>query len=99
MIDSDEIFAHFTDPLLADTDGDGLWDGYEVVRGWNPLDSSDPGPDNDADGDGLTNGDEITRGTNPMDPDTRCPQFFLKPSTVFFPLVKTVMTPFSTVIS
>ena len=30
-----------TDPAVADTDGDGRSDGYEVSRGKNPLDPAD----------------------------------------------------------
>ncbi len=31
-----------TDRLRADTDGDGIDDGLEILRGWNPLDPNDP---------------------------------------------------------
>ncbi|MFV2005263.1 MAG: hypothetical protein ACC650_08640, partial [Gammaproteobacteria bacterium] len=54
-----------TDPLLADTDSDGLNDGDEVnTYLTNPL-------SNDTDGDGLTDGDEVnTYLTNPLSNDT-----------------------------
>ncbi|HED33212.1 MAG TPA: hypothetical protein ENJ08_03200 [Gammaproteobacteria bacterium] len=50
-----------TDPLLADTDSDGLIDGEEVnIYATNPLIS-------DTDGDGLTDGEEINiYNTNPL---------------------------------
>ena len=48
-----------TNPLLPDTDGDGLTDGAEVnTYGTNPLLV-------DTDGDGLSDGVEISYGTNP----------------------------------
>jgi hypothetical protein len=34
---NDEIKNFKTNPLKADTDGDGKKDGYEVRRGMNPL--------------------------------------------------------------
>ncbi|MBI4639160.1 MAG: hypothetical protein HY731_00595, partial [Candidatus Tectomicrobia bacterium] len=52
-----------TDPLNADTDGDGLNDGDEIARGTNPLNP-------DTDQDGLNDGGEVARGTNPLNPDT-----------------------------
>jgi hypothetical protein len=48
-----------TDPVLADTDGDGLTDGDEVnVHRTLPL-------IDDTDGDGVADGDEVAAGTNP----------------------------------
>ena len=52
-----------TDPLIADTDGDGLSDGVEVVFGTDPLDY-------DMDDDGLPDGAEVALGTNPLVSDT-----------------------------
>jgi len=51
-----------TDPMLADTDKDGLRDGDEVII-WatNPLNA-------DSDGDGYLDGEEIENGYNPMGP-------------------------------
>jgi hypothetical protein len=40
-----------TDPLNADTDGDGVNDGQEATDGTDPLNS-------DTDGDGVTDGQE-----------------------------------------
>ena len=40
------VSRYQTDPLVADSDGDGLVDGVEVNRGTDPL-------DRDTDGDGL----------------------------------------------
>ena len=37
LSDDDEINVHGTDPLLNDTDGDGVNDGEEVAAGTNPL--------------------------------------------------------------
>ena len=36
ILDRDEINIYKTNPLKADTDGDGYNDGYEVRRGYNP---------------------------------------------------------------
>ena len=47
-----------TDPLRADTDGDGIPDGAELQRGLNPLLW-------DTDGDGFSDGEEDALGTNP----------------------------------
>lgn len=54
-----------TDPQKADTDGDGLSDGDEViVYKTSPLIS-------DSDGDGLSDGDEVLIWhSNPLNPDT-----------------------------
>jgi outer membrane protein OmpA-like peptidoglycan-associated protein len=54
-----------TDPLKADTDGDGLSDGDEVLKyKTNPLKA-------DSDGDGLSDGDEILKyKTDPNKADT-----------------------------
>lgn len=37
----DEFLVHGTDPLLADTDGDGELDGAEIVAGTDPLNPAD----------------------------------------------------------
>ena len=58
-----------TDPLAADTDADGLDDGWEVDWGLDPASPSD-GADADADGDGLANGRERALGTSPVLADT-----------------------------
>lgn len=64
LSDADEAIRG-TDPTVADTDLDGLEDGYEVfTSGTLPLVF-------DSDADGLPDGDEIfTFGTNPSNVDT-----------------------------
>ena len=55
------IAYHFgtgSNPLVADTDGDGLEDGAEVAAGTNPLLA-------DTDGDGLLDGWEVSNALNP----------------------------------
>jgi formylglycine-generating enzyme required for sulfatase activity len=58
-----------TDPLKADSDGDGEPDGREVsALGTNPLKA-------DTDGDGVYDGEELTmRGTDPRVPDAPKPE-------------------------
>lgn len=52
------------DPLLSDTDGDGLSDYDEIyVYGTDPLNP-------DTDGDGLEDGDELHIGLDPTNPET-----------------------------
>ena len=52
-----------TDPLNADTDGDGLGDAAEFDLGTDPLNA-------DTDGDGLEDGAEVARGASPFMPDS-----------------------------
>ncbi len=59
-------YAHLTNPILSDTDGDGLSDGEEVL-----LYDTDPVLNADKDGDGLTDAQEIlVYMTDPANPDT-----------------------------
>lgn len=48
----------------ADSDGDGIPDGYEVAHGLNPADPADALLDRD--GDGVINRDEFLLGLNPQ---------------------------------
>jgi hypothetical protein len=57
-----------TDPLDADTDGDGMGDGFEALYGLLPLDEDDKNEDPDEDG--LSNGKEHLAKTSPVDADT-----------------------------
>ncbi len=60
-----------TNGLNADSDGDGLPDGWEVQNGLDPLKNTGPdGPNGDPDGDGLTNEEEFAAGTDPRNPDS-----------------------------
>lgn len=82
-LDSDEdgipnIFEELigTDPMCADTDGDGLTDDQELsVTDTDPLvfasvQSGVSDANADSDGDGLSNADEILYGTDPLKADT-----------------------------
>jgi hypothetical protein len=55
--------------LLPDTDGDGLPDEWEIVRGLNPTNAADATLDNDHDG--CSNLQEYLAGTDPQDPESR----------------------------
>ncbi|PKM37244.1 MAG: hypothetical protein CVV06_06900 [Gammaproteobacteria bacterium HGW-Gammaproteobacteria-10] len=56
-----------TDPWLADTDGDGMPDGWEYQYWFNPLNPADA--DWDWDRDGVSNLQEYLNGTDPHDPN------------------------------
>lgn len=58
-----EEYFYGTNPLNADTDGDGMSDGWEVAHGLDPKSNADAG--GDLDGDTLTNLQEFTAKTNP----------------------------------
>jgi hypothetical protein len=65
-------FAARTSPSRADTDADGLPDGWEVRHG---LAANDPGNATmDSDSDGLANLAEFQVGTNPVNPDSDADQ-------------------------
>lgn len=56
------------DPTVADTDGDGMPDGWEMINGLNPLNPADAAGDPDADG--LSNLNEYLWGANPNSRDS-----------------------------
>ncbi len=60
---SEEIIAG-TDPLFADTDRDGMHDGWELFYHFDPL--TDESSEDD-DFDGFDNIDELAAGTNPVE--------------------------------
>lgn len=57
-----------TNLLNADTDGDGMTDGWEVQYGFNPCVAADA--NGDADNDGVSNLEECHHGSNPHSADT-----------------------------
>ena len=58
-----ESIISLTNPVVADSDSDGVNDGQEVADSTNPLLT-------DTDGDGLTDGEEKARATNPLAGDS-----------------------------
>ena len=85
LTNAEELFFG-THPKKADTDGDGLPDGWEVRYGLDPLDSGvlgarhlgtgqvilslEHGASGDPDNDGLTNAEELFYGTDPRVSDS-----------------------------
>ncbi len=61
-----EVDVYKTNPVLADTDGDGIKDGREITLSTNPLVA-------DSDGDGIADGIELGQGTDPLNPNTNKP--------------------------
>jgi len=73
ILDTEEVIpgadGYITNPLVADTDGDGMPDGWETnsYNGLNPTANDAAG---DLDSDGLNNLAEYTHGTRANDSDT-----------------------------
>jgi hypothetical protein len=65
--DYQELIIYNTNWRGADTDDDGMPDGWEINYGLNPIfdDAS-----RDPDGDGFTNLIEYRRGTDPSNPNS-----------------------------
>ena len=63
VFDGDEILIYGSDPLIMDSDGDGLSDGLEVSIGTNPILS-------DSDDDLMGDLEEYKCGLDPLDNDT-----------------------------
>ncbi|MFK7895178.1 MAG: FG-GAP-like repeat-containing protein [Myxococcota bacterium] len=77
LLDVDEVAVYGTNPADADSDDDGLSDGFEIARAFDPNDGDETGtaPSGldglaDRDSDGLVNADEERVGTDPDDPDS-----------------------------
>ena len=77
LSDAEELFNYETNPSVNDTDGDGLYDGWEVkyreIEGIDPIiraEESELLSEEDEDEDGLNRAMESKAGTNPMLNDT-----------------------------
>ena len=62
-----EVNTHGTNPISADTDYDGMPDGWELIHSFNPLQNDAQG---DADSDGLSNVNEYLYGCKPSNIDS-----------------------------
>jgi hypothetical protein len=67
LSDGDEVHTYLTNPLVVDSDTDGMSDGYESKHQLDPLINDSEG---DKDNDGLTNINEMLAHTNPNNSDT-----------------------------
>ncbi len=67
-LDNYQELVEETDPADHDSDADGMYDGWEVVCGFDPHSAGDAAIDSDDDG--LSNVEEFTAGTNPFVADT-----------------------------
>jgi hypothetical protein len=65
-----EEYLNGTDPTMADSDGDGMSDDWEIAKKIDPTDAKGiNGPNGDPDGDGRTNMEEFQEDTKqPEDP-------------------------------
>ncbi len=61
--------ANDLNPLMLDTDNDGMGDGWELLWGMDPL-ADDGAKDDDWEPDGLTNLQEYQNNTDPNNADT-----------------------------
>lgn len=68
LTDFDEINIYNTDPYDADTDDDLAPDGFEILYGFDPLNSEDGSEDPDLDD--LSNAAESYYNTHPLNNDT-----------------------------
>ena len=66
--DFDEIIFHFTDPTNEDSDGDEMWDGWEIYYNLQASNASDRFGDEDQDK--LVNYLEFIHDTRPDSNDT-----------------------------
>ena len=70
LSDDDETHIYGTDPNKADTDDDGMPDGWEVENGLFPLEDD---ANLDQDGDGFSNREEYVSATDPNDASSNPP--------------------------
>lgn len=75
---------------LADSDGDGIPDPWELFRALNPSDAGDASSDGDADGQNALA--EFQNRTDPADPDSvlRCVEFRLAPAPLLQPYPRSI---------
>ncbi|MDP2656009.1 MAG: L,D-transpeptidase family protein [bacterium] len=71
LTDWSELHVYHSNPMNADTDFDGYFDGHEIENGYSPInDKAYPLVWLDADKDGLNDAWEIKLGSDLMNPDT-----------------------------
>ncbi len=66
----DERQRYYTDPHVADTDGDGYTDGLEIANGYSPHAADTTLSGHDYDGDGMNDFLELAFKTDMGNPDT-----------------------------
>ncbi|WP_020410229.1 putative Ig domain-containing protein [Hahella ganghwensis] len=64
LSDTDEADLYHTDPLNADSDADGIYDGWEIRHSLDPFTQD---AEADLDGDGYTNLEEFESDSDPRD--------------------------------
>ncbi len=69
LLDVWETQVFQTDPLKADTDGDGFNDRVEIQKAFSPI-TKGVLIEKDSDADGLSDRLELAFGTDPLNPDT-----------------------------
>ena len=88
LLDGDEIYKYYTNPLVPDADEDFDGDGLTNVQEVDDYGTDPTNPDTD--GDGYTDKEEVDNGSDPLDPNsipTERSSFYLIGLLVAIPLL------------